>query len=172
MVAKQSEEIAEFIRRLRNYGPATFHNFLTAILVWLFGVLVFIPIASSINWQTRLLCSLIIFVTFTTFMYRATLDFKKLIDAFSFFPARKYGIKRGISQEDALTLFRYAFYIIFTLIVYALYFPFLTSFHFAISGIVLIVILIWILFLALRILSILSSKILEKLVLSTKLSKV
>lgn len=163
MVAKQSEEIDEFIRCLRIHGPVAFHNFLAALLVWLFGVLVFIPIAGSLSWQTRLLCSLIVFVTFTVFMYRATLGFKKLIDTFSFFPARKYGLKRGIGQEDALTLFRYTFYIIFTLIVYALYFPFLTSFHFAISGIVLIVIIIWIFFLALRILSILSSKILEKL---------
>lgn len=162
MVATQSED-DEIIRCLRTHGPVTFHNFLAALLVWLFGVLVFMPIASSLNWQTGLLCSLIVFVTFTTFMYRATLGFKRLIDAFSFFPARKYGLKRGIDQEEALTLFRYAFYIIFTLIVYALYFPFLTSFHFAISGIVLIVILIWIFFLALRILSILSSKILEKL---------
>jgi len=164
MVAKQSEEIDEFIRCLRTHGPVTFHNFLAALLVWLFGVLVFIPIASSINWQTRLLCSLIVFVAFTIFMYRATLGFKKLIDAFSFFPARKYGLKRGIDRENSLTLFRYTLYIIFTLIVYALYFPFLTSFHFAISGIVFIVILIWIFFLALRILSILSSKILEKLI--------
>jgi len=164
MEAKQTEEISEFIQRLRTHGPVTFHNFLTALLVWLFGVLVFIPIASSINWQTRLLCSLIVFVTFTVFMYRATLGFKKLMDAFSFFPARKYGSKRGIDQEEALNLFRYTFYIIFALVVYALYFPFLTSFHFAISGIVFIVIIVWILFLALRILSILSSKILEKLI--------
>ena len=164
MEAKQTEEINEFIQRLRTHSPVTFHNFLTALLVWLFGVLVFIPIASSINWQTRLLCTLIVFTTFTTFMYRATPGFKELIDAFSFFPARKYGLKQGIDQEDALTLFRYTFYIIFTLIVYALYFPFLTSFHFAISGIVLIVIIVWILFLALRILSILSSQVLEKLI--------
>ena len=164
MEAKQTEEISEFIQRLRTHGPVTFHNFLTALLVWLFGVLVFIPIASSINWQTRLLCSLIVFVTFTVFMYRATLGFKKLMDAFSFFPARKYGSKRGIDQEEALNLFRYTFYIIFALVVYALYFPFLTSFHFAISGIVFIVIIVWILFLALRILSILSSKIFEKLI--------
>lgn len=164
MEAKQTEEINEFVQRLRTHGPVTFHNFLTALLVWLFGVLVFIPIASSINWQTRLLCSLIVFVTFTVFMYRATLGFKKLMDAFSFFPARKYGSKRGIDQEEALNLFRYTFYIIFALVVYALYFPFLTSFHFAISGIVFIVIIVWILFLALRILSILSSKILEKLI--------
>lgn len=154
-------EIDDLAQCLRSHGPATFHNFLTAIIIWLFGILVFIPLANSLNWQTGLLCSLVVFTAFTIFMFRAVLGFKKLIDAFSFFPARKYGSKRGINQEDALTLFKYVFYVIFVLIVYALYFPFLTSFHFAISGIVLIVILIWIFFLALRILSILSSKILQ-----------
>lgn len=163
MVAKQSKEIDEIIRCLRTHGPVTFHNFLAALLVWLFGVLVFIPIANSLNQQTGLTCSLIVFMTFTIFMYRTIIGFKRLIDAFSFFPARKYSLKLGIDHENGLTLFKYTFYIIFTLIVYALYFPFLTSFHFAISGIVLIIILIWIFFLALRILSILLSKILERL---------
>ena len=156
-------EIDDLVQCLRSHGPATFHNFLTAVIIWLFGILVFIPLANSLNWQTVLLCSLVVFTAFTIFMYRAALGFKKLIDAFSFLPARKYGLKRGINQEDASTLFKYTFYIIFALIVYALYYPFLTSFHFVISGIFLIVILIWIFFLALRILSILSSKILEQL---------
>ncbi len=163
MSSQTRREIDDLAQCLRNHGPAAFHNFLAALLVWLFGVLVFIPLANSLNWQTGLLCSLVIFTAFTILMYQAILGFKKLIDAFSFLPARKYGLKRGIAQEDALTLFKYVFYIIFALIVYALYFPFLTQFHFAISGIVLIVVLIWIFFLALRILSILSSKILEQL---------
>ena len=157
-------EIDNLAQCLRKNGPTTFHNFIAALTIWLFGVLIFMPLANSLNWQTGLTCSLIVFATFTIFMYRATLGFKKLIDAFSFLPARKYGLKRGINREDSVTLFKYIFYIIFTFIIYALYFPLLTSFHFAISGIVLIVILIWIFFLALRILSILSSKILEHLI--------
>jgi len=153
MVDNQSEEI-ELVRRLRTYGPTTCHNFLTALLIWLFGVLVFIPMADSLNWQAGLLCSLIIFVTFTIFMYRATLGFKNLIDVFSFFSAKRFLLKREIGKEDASTLFRNTFYILFGLIVYALYSPFLTSFHFAISGIILVLLLVWIFFLALRIISI------------------
>lgn len=162
MSRHREREINDLAQCLRSHGPATFHNFLTALLIWLFGVLVFMPLAKSLNWQTELLCSLVVFTAFTIFMYRAARGFKKLVDMFSFIPARKYGLKRGINQEDALTLFRYIFYIISVLIVYVLYFPFLTSFHFAISGIFLIVILIWIFFLALRILTILSSKIFEQ----------
>jgi len=163
MSHQTQREINDLAQCLRSHGPATFHNFLAALLIWLFGVLVFIPLANSLDLQTGLLCSLVVFTAFTIFMYRAAPGFKKLIDTFSFLPARKYGLKRGINQKDALTLFRYIFYIIFVLIVYLLYFPFLTSFHFAISGIVLIVILIWTFFLALRILTILSSKIFEQL---------
>jgi len=163
MVAKQTKEIDEVIQCLRSYGPATFHSFIAALLTWLFGILVFVPLARSLNWQTGLLCSLIVFTAFTIFIYRATVGFKKLIDAFSLIPATKYCSKWGIDREDSLILFKYISYIVFALIIYALYFPFLTSFHFAISGITLIVILIWIFFLALRILSILSSKILEQL---------
>lgn len=164
MVASQGNDTDEIIRCLRIQGPDTFRNFLTALMVWLFGVLVFMPIASSLGWRTGLSCSLIIFVTFTTFMYRATFGLKKLIDAFSLLPARRYGSKRGLPREDALTVFRYAFYIIFIFIIYVLYFPLLISFHFAIGGMVLIIVLIWILFLSLRILSILSPQILGKMI--------
>jgi VIT1/CCC1 family predicted Fe2+/Mn2+ transporter len=96
-------------------------------------------------------------------MYRAASSLKRLIDAFSFLPARKYSARWEISQEEASTLFRYVAYIISGLIVYALYFPFLKSFHFAISGIVLIVILIGILFLALRIVSVFFSQFLKRI---------
>jgi len=163
MSHQTKREINDLAQCLRSHGPATFHNFLAALLIWLFGILVFMPLANSLNWQTGLLCSLVIFTAFTIFMYQAILGFKKLIDAFSFLPAKKYYLKWEIKREDALTLFRYTFYIALALIVYALYFPFLTGFHFAVSGIVLIVVLIWIFFLALRILSILSSRVLEQL---------
>jgi hypothetical protein len=161
MQRRTRREIDAVVHALRSQGPTAFHNSLTAFLIWLFGVLVFIPLANSINWQTGLLCSLVVFTAFTVFMYRAAFGFRKLLDAFSFLPASKYGPKWGINEDDALTLFKHIFYIVSALIVYAFYFPFLASFHFAISGIVLIVILIWIFFLALRIISILSSKVLK-----------
>ena len=94
-------------------------------------------------------------------MCRAIPNLKKLIDAFSVFPARKYGLKRGMSYENSTKLFRNSFYIISSLIIYIPYLPLLTNVHPAISGIVSILILIWIFFLTLEILIILSPKILE-----------
>ena len=155
------KEIENFQKCFKTYGAKTVHNLLAAFLIWLFGILVFIPLASSINWQTRAFCSLIFFIAFTILVIRALPDLKKLIDAFSIFPARKYGIKRGLSYENSLILFRHLLYIISAVIVYLLYSPFLTNFHPSINGIVLILVLIWLFFLTLRILLILSQKILE-----------
>lgn len=161
MNSSSNEEAEKFLKNLKAYGAKTVHTLLAAFLVWLFGVLVFIPLASTVNWQTKAFCSLIFFVALTLLFLRALPGLKKLIDAFSIFPARKYGLKKGISHENSLMMFRHIFYIISAIILYLLYSPFLANFHPAVSGIVLISVLIWILFLSLRILTILSQKILK-----------
>jgi len=154
-------EIENFKECLKTYGAKALHNLLSAFLIWLFSNLVFIPLASTLNWQTRAFCSLILFVAFTVLVLRAFPGLKKLIDAFSVFPARKFGLKKGLNYENSLILFRYVMYIISAVVLYLLYFPFLTNFHPSISGIVLILMLFWIFFLALRILLILFPRILE-----------
>jgi len=155
------EDIEKFQECLKVYGAETVQNLLAALLVWLFGNLVFIPLATTLNWQTKAFCSLTFFIAFTLLVLRALPSLKRLIDTFSIFPARKYDIKKGLSYENSLILFRHILYIISIIIIYLLYFPFLTNFHPSISGIVLILMLIWIFFLTLRILTILSQKILE-----------
>lgn len=155
------EDVENFKECLQTHGSRTTQNLLAALLVWLFGTLVFIPLADTVNWQTRAFASLIFFITFTILVLRAVPGLKKLIDAFSIFPARKYGIKKGLSYEESTVLFRHIFYITYAVILYLLYSPLLMSFHTAINGIVLILVLIWIFFLTLRIISILSQKIVE-----------
>ncbi len=156
-----NEEIENLKECLRKHGAKTVHDLLAAFLIWLFGNLVFIPLASSLNWQTKVFCSLIFFIAFTILVVKALPGLNKLIDTFSIFPARKYGVKKGLSSEDSSVLFRYIAYIFAAVILYLLYFPFLTNFHPSINGIVLILLLIWIFFLTLRILLTLSQKILE-----------
>lgn len=155
------DEIENFQKCLKTHGAKTIHNLLAALLVWLFGNLVFIPLATTLNWQTKAFCSLTFFIAFTLLVLRALPSLKRLIDTFSIFPARKYGIKKKLSYENSLILFRHVLYIISIIVIYLLYFPFLTNFHPSISGIVLILMLIWIFFLTLRILTVLSHKILE-----------
>ena len=158
------KEIENLVEYLRTYGAKTLQNLLAALLLWLFGNLVFIPLANSLNWQTRVFVSLIFFVAFTILVARTLPSLKKLVDAFSVFPARKYGLRKGLIYADSVVLFRHAFYMIIAVVFYLLYHPFLKSFHPSISGMVLIIVLVWIFFLSLRILSILSPKFLEWLV--------
>jgi len=155
------EEVEYLKECLRTHGAKTVHGLLAAFLIWLFGNLVFIPLASSLDWQTKAFCSLIFFIAFTVLVLMALPSMKRLIDAFSIFPARKYGIKKGLSYEGSLVLFRHLLYIFSAVILYLLYFPFLANFHPSISGIVLILLLIWVFFLTLRILSLFSKKMLE-----------
>ena len=161
MESSAREEVENFIEYLKIHGTRTFHNLLSALLIWLFANLVFIPLASSLNWQTRVFCTLLFFVFFTIFILKALPCFKGLIDNFSVFPARKFGLKKGLSYENSLRLFRHVLYLVSSLILYLLYFPFLTSFHPSINGVFLILLLVWIFLLLFRIMQVLSSKIVE-----------
>jgi hypothetical protein len=158
---RERENIDAFKKLFETYGSKVAQNLLSAFLIWLFGNLVFIPLAASLNWQTTVFCSLIFFAAFTALILRAFPGFRTLIDAFSIFPAKKYFLRRGLSYEDSLVASRQLLYIISAVVLYLLYFPFLMNFHPAISGIVLILVLVYIFFLALRILLVSSKKILE-----------
>ena len=146
---------------LKIHGPRTVHSLLSALLIWLFGNLVFIPIASTLNWQTEVLCTLIFFAAFTILVLRALPGLRKLVEAFSVPLARKCSQRRGLSYESSLVLSQNTLHIVTIVILYLLYFPFLASFHPAINGIVLILVLFWIFFLASRILYTLLPKIIE-----------
>ena len=161
MKVSVKEEMENFRKCLKIYGTKTVHYLLSAFLIWLFGILVFIPLASSLNWQPRVFCTLLFFIAFTILVLRALPGLKKLIDVFSILPAKRYSLKKGLSYENSIVLFRHLSYIISSVILYLLYFPFLANFHPSISGIFLILVLIWIFFLTIRPLSVLSQKILE-----------
>jgi hypothetical protein len=144
------DEITSFNQALRLYGANTLHLLLSAMLIWLFGVLVFIPLASSIGWNAELVCTLIVLVAFTLLVSRAISGFKILIDAFSVFPARKYLIKRGLAKDNAVVTSKQILYMLSIVILYLLYFPFLVRLHPAFSGIILVLVLILVFFLALK----------------------
>ncbi len=154
-------EMKDFAKDLKTYGPKTIHGFLSALLIWLFGNLVFIPLTDTLGWQARTMCTLIFFTAFSIIILRSIPNLKKLVDAFSIPLARKYSGRMRLSHGNSLVLSKHILYIIAAMIVYLLYFPFLMSFHPAINGVVLLVVLIWIFFLALRIVFILFPKLLE-----------
>ena len=157
----QEEEIEAFKMQFRTYGLVTAQDLLSALLIWLFGNLVFIPLANSVNWQTAALCSLIFFASFTILVLRAFPGLRNLIHAFSVFPARKWFLKRGLSYEDSLVVSRQLLYMVLVVALYLLYLPFLVNFHPSIGGIVLIVVLIYVFFLALKIMLVSSERMLD-----------
>ena len=106
--------------------------------------------AASIGWNADLVCTLIVLIAFTIFVSGAASGFKVLMDSFSVFPARKYLITRGLSKENSIIVSKQMLYIITTIVVYSLYFPFLVRLNPAFSGIVLVLVVLFMSLLALK----------------------
>ncbi len=137
---------------VKSSGHSVTHYLSTALLIWLFGVLVFIPIADTISAQTKVFVSLIVFISFTILLLKAVPRVKRLLEVFAIVLAKKF---KFMKEEDGqIMVFKSFLQIMFIIFVYLFYFPFLNNFHPAINGIVLIVVLLWCFFLFFRILQI------------------
>jgi hypothetical protein len=143
-------EIQNFNQTIKTDGAKTLHLVLAAALIWLFGVLVFIPTAAEIGANAELVVTLIILAAFTTLDLKALPGTKNLIDAFAVFPARKYLVKKGIPKENAVAASKQLLYIAAIIIGYLLYFPFLARLHPALNGIALILVVITIFLLTIK----------------------
>lgn len=163
MVESIKRELEIFRKSLELYGEKTFRTLSSAFLIWLFGVLVFIPLAGSINREAEILCNLIFFTSFTLLTAWALPGFKKIVDSFSTLIAKSYGLKGGLSPENSEVIFRNLFYMVLIVIFYLFYSPFLMIFHPSINGMAIILLLVWIFFLFVRVLPIILTKMLERL---------
>ncbi|MEM3403152.1 MAG: hypothetical protein QXJ17_01170 [Nitrososphaeria archaeon] len=132
---------------------STTYNLSAAVLIWLFGVLVFIPIADTINVQTRLFVNLIVFIPFTILLLKAVPRVKRLLEVFAVVLAKKFKFME-VKEDEQIIVFKKFLHMMFIIVVYLFYFPFLNNFHPAINGIVLIVALLWNFFLLFGILQI------------------
>jgi len=145
MDEKETQE--KLISVARDCLPSTLSNIFTALLIWLFGILVFLPAAYSISPQgLPLLCSLIILVGFSIFIFRSFDGLQPLLNSTSDFLAYVYIRRRNskVQVERLKTASRSISYVITALILYLLYSPFLVAIHPALNGLVLIPIILWI----------------------------
>jgi hypothetical protein len=146
---KMSEEARDnLISVSREHLPGTLLNSFVALLIWLFGVLVFLPLAYSISpGGLPLICCLIILMGFSIFIFRAFSGLRPLLDSTSDFLAYVYMQKRKakIHVKRLKTTGRYTSYVITALILYLLYSPLLAAIHPALNGLVLIPVILWIL---------------------------
>jgi len=143
----ENEARENLISVSREHLPDTLINLFVALLIWLFGILVFLPAAYSISPRgLPLLCSLIILVGFSIFIFRSFDGLQPLLNSTSDFLAYVYIRRRNakVQVERLKTASRSISYIITALILYLLYSPFLVAIHPALNGLVLIPIILWI----------------------------
>ncbi|MBC7091756.1 MAG: hypothetical protein H5T50_07630 [Nitrososphaeria archaeon] len=129
-------------------------NLLLALMIWLFGVLVFIPIAKTIGANVKLFIALIIFLPFTGLILQLFPKILELIDIFSLFSIKKFRFLRGVKEGERFLVFKSIYTIIFAIVIYLLYFPLLISFHPAINGIAIIIVVLTVFFILVRVLNI------------------
>ncbi|OYT44970.1 hypothetical protein CW711_05265 [Candidatus Bathyarchaeota archaeon] len=122
-------------------------NLSAALLIWLFGVLVFIPIALGIDPAGLLLpCSLIILLGFSFFLFKASRGLRDVLDAASEVLAYKWVRRRRRSRlEEVERKVRAALYSATIVIFYLLYSPLLAGIHPSINGVTAILIILGVL---------------------------
>ena len=109
----ESEEkrVEEAVSLLRLHGKKVSTNLITSLLIWLFGILVFIPLGESINIQTKTHVSLLFLFAFSLSIIWMLSPLRKLINAFSVLPSKKL-TRRGFTFEDSQLLLQYSMLII------------------------------------------------------------
>lgn len=132
-------------------------NLSAAVLVWLFGVLVFLPMAIKIDPKgLSLICSLVILLAFSFFLIRGIRGLGKVLDAASYVLTHEFlrwrRMEEGLTErmERMNTRFRVTLHVATIIIVYLFYLPLLLTIHPAINGIALILTILGILWTLLK----------------------
>ena len=131
----------------REHLPSTVINLSTAVLIWLFGVLVFLPAAYMITpRELPIACGVILLVGLSIFVFKAFGGLRLLLESTPDVLAYEYIRRRKakIAVERLGTVVRCIIYVVAALILYALYSPFLAAIHPPLSGLALVTIVLWI----------------------------
>jgi len=132
--------------------PSITVGVIAAILLWLFGNLVFIPIAQGIEWfgyPLPQILTFVILIALVAFVLKILVDVRKAVDALAGMAAVEIGTPTDVSQtevEHYTTAMRGVFYIIIISLAFLLFADYLTMIHPALSGVVLLAIVVWAIF--------------------------
>ncbi len=156
-MSEEVKETAEYYEKIRRESretiagtlPAIVLDFSAAILIWLFGRLVFLPIAEGIyfyEWPLPQLLNFIIIVALIVIVLKIIRDVRRIVDGVAGYAACEIGAPYEVSPEE-FGHYRTALVGIFNIIVvplvYLLFVDFLSGIHPALSGVVLLVIVVW-----------------------------
>jgi len=164
MPAPRKTDIRNLEKVLRAEAPSISGYLLAALLIWLFSVFVFLPLARSVRPAARSLVSLIVYLVLMGFVLRALWGARRIVDAAVVFPTRRFYRKRKTEPEATYFLFKHTCYLMIALLVYLLSLPFLLSFHASIAGLALIALLLWVMYVILRAFTIISGIVLGRII--------
>jgi len=157
------EEIKEFglkmysesVRALRQVGTRVFLSVGAAILIWLFGELIFLPIAKGMTQQffgypVHSIISFIIAVALAIIIFSVFVDIRRLTGSLAGILAYQFGKASREADIEAYNNYRAVLdgiiYVIVVSLVYLLFARYLAEIHPAVPAVLLVLIVIWSIF--------------------------
>jgi uncharacterized membrane protein len=132
--------------------PSIALGVIAAILLWLFGRLIFMPISQGIEWYGYPLpqiLTFIILVGLAIFVFKILVDVRRAVDAMAGLAACEIGAPYDVTPEEVghyRTALRGILYVIVVSLAFMLFSDYLALIHPALSGVVLIAIVAWAIF--------------------------
>lgn len=148
------EMYVESAKALREVGARVVLSIGAAIIIWVFGQLVFIPISKGMqpifDYPMHQIVSFILVVALAVIIFTVFLDIRKLTGGVAGVLAYEFGKASGEISIKSLRHYRIALdgilYVIIVSLTYLLFASYLGEIHPAIPAIVLILIVVWAVF--------------------------
>jgi polyferredoxin len=150
-----SEAYLESARAMREVGARVALSIGAAILIWLFGQMVFIPISKGmeqvfLGYPVDAIISFIFVITLAIIIFTIFIDIRRLTGGIAGVLAYQFGKASGEITVESFRHYRTALdgilYVIIVSLTYLLFAQYLGNIHPAIPAIVLILIVIWAIF--------------------------
>jgi len=150
-----SEMYLESARALRQVGARVFLSIGAAILIWIFGEMIFLPIAKGMTQQffgypVHSIISFIIVVALALIIFTVFIDVRRLTGGIAGVLAYHFGKASGEVSVETYKNYRTALdgilYVIIVSLAYLLFASYLAEIHPAIPAVLLILIVIWAIF--------------------------
>lgn len=152
---QEKKALSKLADMIEEYLPDSLINLSFAALVWLFGVLVYLPAAAKIDpFGLEIICSLIILLVFSTFLFRGLKTLPKLLESTSTVLAYKWlDIRKKKLTESDVEKTRSWMYQLLNIIVVVIGFmflsPLLSGINPSINGLAFIIALFFIMWIIL-----------------------
>jgi hypothetical protein len=150
-----SEAYTESAKAMREVGARVALSIGAAILIWLFGQMVFIPISTGmeqvfLGYPVHEIISFIFIVTLAIIIFTVFIDIRRLTSGIAGVLAYHFGKASGEITVESFRHYRVALdgilYVVIVSLTYLLFAQYLGDIHPAIPAILLILIVIWAIF--------------------------